>query len=85
MGKKNNSRVSQELLDADYLGLAHYRRHFSIKKNNNDKKGWVLTGEQLETILADTDVVLPKPRNYFIETNYSQCVHAHQPRRNGHL
>lgn len=64
-------------LDADYLGLAHYRRHFSIKKNNNDKKGCVLTGEQLEAILADTDVVLPKPRNYFIETNYSQYVHAH--------
>lgn len=64
-------------LDADYLGLAHYRRHFSIKKNNNDKKGCLLTGEQLEAILADTDVVLPKPRNYFIETNYSQYVHAH--------
>lgn len=64
-------------LDADYLGLAHYRRHFSIKKNRNDKRGCVLTGKQLEPILADTDVVLPKPRNYFIETNYSQYVHAH--------
>lgn len=64
-------------LDADYLGLAHYRRHFSIKKNKNDKRGCVLTGEKLEAILADIDVVLPKPRNYFIETNYSQYVHAH--------
>ena len=27
--------------------------------------------------MKDCDVVLPKPRNYFIESNYSQYAHAH--------
>jgi hypothetical protein len=28
-------------------------------------------------LFKDYDVVLPKPRDYFIETNYSQYAHAH--------
>lgn len=64
-------------LDADYLGIAHYRRHFSIKKDNSNKRNCVLTGQQLGKVLEETDVILPKPRNYFIETNYSQYAHAH--------
>ncbi|WP_370843220.1 hypothetical protein [Gemmiger formicilis] len=28
-------------------------------------------------ILATTNVVLPKERHYFIETNYTQYIHAH--------
>ena len=28
-------------------------------------------------MLADSDILLPTPRNYWIETNYSQYVHAH--------
>lgn len=62
-------------LDADYIGLAHYRRHFSdrIKK---DKKSSVLTKEQLELLLKSNDVVLPKKRRYFIETIYTHYAHT---------
>ena len=63
-------------LDADYIGLAHYRRHFSVK-SKGDKWASILTTEELATLVQDYDVVLPKPRNYFIESNYSQYVHAH--------
>ena len=63
-------------LDADYIGLAHYRRHFSIK-SKGDKWASILTTEELATLVQDYDVILPKPRNYFIESNYSQYVHAH--------
>jgi hypothetical protein len=63
-------------LDADYIGLAHYRRHFSIK-SKGDKWASILTAEELATLVQDYDVILPKPRNYFIESNYSQYVHAH--------
>ena len=63
-------------LDADYMGLAHYRRHFSIKPKS-DRWASVLTSAELETLVNGCDVVLPKPRNYFIESNYSQYVHAH--------
>jgi len=63
-------------LDADYLGLTHYRRHFA-SKSSGEKRGRVATGEQLMDALRKTPIVLPKLRNYYIETNYSQYVHAH--------
>ena len=64
-------------LNADYIGLAHYRRHFSSGRLFAGKKQKVITGTQLERKLKETDVLLPKPRNYWIETTYSQYAHAH--------
>ena len=63
-------------LDADYVGLAHYRRHF---RGRRGKGKWecILTGAEAEAALRKTDVVLPKKRNYFIETGYDQYIHAH--------
>ena len=63
-------------LDAQYIGLAQYRRHFSIKRGSKDRHD-ILTKEQAEQLLASSDVLLPIPRNYWIETNYSQYIHAH--------
>ena len=57
-------------LKADALGLAHYRRHFRGAHG-------IATGEELASLLSRHDAILPKPRNYFIETTYSQYVHAH--------
>lgn len=67
-------------LDADYIGLAHYRRHFVLRKPGifcKDKFSRVLNSTQVELLLQKYSVVLPKPRNYFIETNYSHFIHAH--------
>lgn len=65
-------------LDCEYLGLAHYRRHFKGKsclfKSKFDK---ILTEVQLEKKLKKCDVLLPKKRHYYIETNRSQYLHAH--------
>ena len=63
-------------LDCEYLGLAHYRRHFTILRGTSDRRD-VLSLEQARRLVSGTDVVLPKKRNYWIETNYSQYVHAH--------
>lgn len=63
-------------LDAEYIGLAHYRRHFSIKKKSNDKFENVLTEQQLQKILEKTDVVLTKKRKYYIENLYSHYKHT---------
>ncbi len=63
-------------LDAEYLGLAHYRRYLA-------KPGWGhslarLPGQkQLEHALQGCDILLPKKRHYWVETNYSQYIHAH--------
>ncbi|MEE1280398.1 MAG: DUF4422 domain-containing protein [Oscillospiraceae bacterium] len=64
-------------LDADYIGLAHYRRHFSIKPQK-DKFKAVLSGEQLESLFESTDVVLPKKQNYYIENLYDHYAHTHK-------
>ncbi len=67
-------------IDTDYIGLAHYRRHFAQKKPFLPKKNrfpYVLTEAQASALLKDWDILLPKKRNYFIETGYSQYVHAH--------
>lgn len=62
-------------LDADYLGLAHYRRHFCYKKKN-DKWESLLTKEELKKLLEGVDVVLPKKRKYYIETIQSHYAHT---------
>lgn len=67
-------------LSADYLGLAHYRRHFARKKPGllcKNKFPFVLTSKEAASLLEQYDILLPKKRNYFIETNYSQYIHAH--------
>jgi len=67
-------------LDADVIGLAHYRRHFTMHKPSRfckNKFPYLLKSTDVECILKSTSVILPKPRNYIIETNYSHFVHAH--------
>ena len=64
-------------LNAEYIGLAHYRRHFSNGSLSRDKWARVITKEELEKQLKNYDVLLPKPRNYWIETSYSHYAHSH--------
>ena len=52
-------------LRCGHLGLVHYRRHFA-----GDCAG-------IRQLLRTVGVILPTPRKYVIETNYSQYVHAH--------
>lgn len=63
-------------LDFDYLGLVHYRRYFVIGKGK-EKWNRIVSSTQWDDILSKWDVVLPKKREYWIETNYSQYAHAH--------
>lgn len=68
--------VWKNVTGLDYVGFDHYRRHFCLKKTR-DKKNSVITGQQLEKLVASDVVILPQKRHYWIETNYSQYVHAH--------
>ena len=63
-------------MDADYIGLAHYRRHFR-GKSGRDKWECVLSEKEAQRLLETTDVLLPRRRNYYIESVYNQYVHAH--------
>ena len=66
-------------LESDYIGLCHYRRYFKGKKRFpvNGKQIEILSKDETESLLDKYDVILPRKRNYYIETTYSQYVHAH--------
>lgn len=70
-----------KMLDCEYLGLAHYRRHFTIKSKRQQKKlgllNSVLTKAEIEPVLKEYPIVVPKKRNYYIETLYSHYAHTH--------
>lgn len=69
--------VNENMDNFDFIGLDHYRRHFSNGKKLCCKKEKVLRRNDIEPLLKDDVVVLPKKREYFIETNYTQYIHAH--------
>jgi hypothetical protein len=58
------------------IGLCHYRRYFANKRLGI-KHERIASGVDYEKLLASVPCLLPPMRNYFIETNYSQYVHAH--------
>lgn len=63
-------------LDADYIGLVHYRRHFSLNRSKNKWES-VLTYEQLAPYLEKTRIFVPNKRRYYIESLYSHYAHTH--------
>jgi hypothetical protein len=60
-------------LSCDYLGMVHYRRYFK----GTGERG-VATQEELTKLLKPGTVLVPKKRNYFIETVESHYRHAHE-------
>ncbi len=66
-------------LDADYIGLVHYRRYFTRKevRSVEDKKNQILTGAEWEKLLSEYPVVVADKRKYYIETLYSHYAHTH--------
>lgn len=67
-------------LEADYCGLVHYRRHFvnpHVFLPKIHPYAHILDRDHLETLLADCDIILPKMRNYYIESIYSHYAHSH--------
>ena len=63
-------------LDCEYLGLAHYRRHFTVLRGTSDRRD-IMTLDQARSLFQNADALLPTKRNYWIESNYSQYAHAH--------
>ena len=66
--------------DCDILGLVHYRRYFINRPLCFSKNfDHILTKADVEKALTNSEIILPKKRHYFIETNYSHYCHAHIP------
>ena len=62
-------------LNVDYIGLSHYKRYFAIKKiPSKDKENnfnYILNSDEVQQVLKNTDIILPKLRRYYIENLYS--------------
>lgn len=63
-------------VNADYIGLAHYRRHFSCKKHKW-KFASIMTSEEAIKLCSKYDVILPQKRCYYIESLASHYKHTH--------
>ena len=67
-------------LSADYIGLSHYRRHFTccknIPKKEEDKFKILLNKKQADELFENADIVLPKKRKYYIENLYDHYKHT---------
>lgn len=67
-------------LQVDSLGLMHYRRYLGIPRRCvpwKKTKEKIATGEELQRYLEKVPIILPKRRNYFIESRENQYIHAH--------
>lgn len=66
-------------IDADYVGLVHYRRYFGSLKHRNDKnpKKCIISRKELAPMLGKYKVFVPTKRHYYIETLFSHYQHTH--------
>lgn len=66
---------------AEVKGLVHYRRLFTNGKNpygsKESKYDKLLDEATLGTLLKQYDLILPKKRNYYIESLWSHYEHSH--------
>ena len=64
----------------DYVGLVHYRRYFTTKKiipkKEEDKFKIVISNTEIQKQLENSNIILPKKRNYYIENLYDHYKHT---------
>ncbi|KRL02142.1 capsular biosynthesis protein [Liquorilactobacillus capillatus DSM 19910] len=68
--------------NVDVKGLVHYRRFFSNGKTNffkskQAKFNDIMNRETLKDLITKHEMILPRKRNYYIETSWSHYKHAH--------
>ncbi len=70
-------------LKCDYIGLCIIEDILPIViylkklRNKNNKMDLILSKLEIENLLKKCDVILPKKRNYYIETIWSHYGNAH--------
>ncbi|QXN62369.1 DUF4422 domain-containing protein [Serratia fonticola] len=64
--------------ETEKVGLVHYRRYFSGERKTIPFMGkQIASSDELMFWLNDYDVIMPKPRNYFITNIKDHYIHAH--------
>lgn len=66
--------------DSDYKGLVHYRRYFAtnnfFKRHSHNRFERILEKTELDQVLVQHPIILPKKRHYVIETIHSHYAHT---------
>lgn len=66
--------------DAEYKGLVHYRRHFATmdpaRRRSQDRFDRIASGDDIRAALEGAPIIVPKARNYYIETIESHYRHT---------
>ncbi|MEK0226356.1 DUF4422 domain-containing protein [Bifidobacterium mongoliense] len=68
-------------MDAAYLGLVHYRRHFETRNmttrfTSSDRFRRIVSGDEVRALLREHQIILPKRRHYVVETIRSHYEHT---------
>lgn len=74
-------------VNATYKGIVHYRRHFATQNIvrrlfTRDRFNRIAREHEICGLLQDHDILVPKKRNYYIETVYSHYIHTIQDGEN---
>ncbi len=66
-------------IDADYIGLCHYRRYFGSLQYNFHRNPYrrILKSKELQAMCGKYKVFVPAKRHYVIESLYSHYQHTH--------
>lgn len=70
-------------IDAENIGLVHYRRHLSLNKNKKNIEN-VLTLQQINKLFEKADIILPPMRKYYFESVYTHYVKSQKNREQLH-
>lgn len=65
--------ASLKFVDTDYIGLCHYRRFFKLKTFSRN----ILNLKELSKIISKYKIILPKKRNYYIESLKTHYENTH--------
>lgn len=73
-------------LECDYLGIAHYRRYFTITKKCKSIDNILSEKEALE-FFSKADLIVPPKRKYMqtIENHYINCIKSRKEAHKTHL
>lgn len=74
-------------VNATYKGIVHYRRHFATRNIVKrllirDRFDCIIREQEIRKLLQTHGILIPKKRNYYIETMYSHYIHTIQDGEN---